>query len=320
MLAGLIAATLLSFATQPVESHTGPLGAAGTAASVTRPLQANVESARMALVESVKSRAANEPRNWVRTGAPNKVVLIPNDVCESAEPFDVMVHFHGVPVTTEPSVHRANLAAVAVIVNWGIGSGAYEDRFQQAGSLCTFLESIEKSVKKACPTSSGKVGRVALSAWSAGYGAIYRILFHEKDAERVDAVLLSDGLHAGYVGYRKVNPLQMEGFTRFAELATRGERLFALTHSDVHPMKYASTGETAEYLLDSQGVERTLTKRQGPLPKMQLTSLADHGSLHVRGFSGGTVDDHSNHLRSIGDTLWPLLRERWSKPAALAQR
>ncbi|HEY6556791.1 MAG TPA: hypothetical protein VI072_05945 [Polyangiaceae bacterium] len=315
VLAGLIAATLLSFATQPVESHTG----ARAAGSVTRPLQADVESARMAVIEA-KARQTTQSRTWIRAGAPNKVVLIPSDVCESAEPFDVMVHFHGVPVTTEPSVHRANLAAVSVIVNWGIGSGAYENRFQQAGSLCTFLESIEKSVKKACPTSNGKVGRVALSAWSAGYGAIYRILFHDKDAERVDAVLLSDGLHAGYVGYRKVNPLQMEGFTRFAELAARGERLFAITHSDVHPMKYASTTETAEFLLDSQGVERTMTKRQGPLPKMQMTSTADHGSLHVRGFSGGTIDDHSNHLRSIGDTLWPLLGDRWSKSARLAQR
>ncbi|HMJ10424.1 MAG TPA: hypothetical protein VK524_03405 [Polyangiaceae bacterium] len=317
LLAGLLAASLLGFVTQPVESQIGDRTGNPAPTDQARALHSDVASARMAVAEPPAPVPA-APRSWTKTGAPNKVVLIPNDVCESSDDFDVMVHFHGVPVTTEPIVHRANLSAVVVIVNWGIGSGAYEDKFQGEGSLCTFLDGIERSVKKACPSASGKVGRVALSAWSAGYGAVYRILFHEKDAERVDSVLLSDGLHVGYVGYRKVNPLQMEGFTRFAERAARGEKLFAITHSDVTPFKYASTTETAEFLLESQGVKVTKTNRPGPLPKMTLTSTADKAGLHMRGFSGGTVDDHSNHLRSIGDTLWSHLRDRWS--ARLASR
>ena len=39
-----------------------------------------------------------------------------------------------------------------------------------------------------------------LGSWSAGYGAIREILKTPGSCERVDAVLLIDGMHAGYIG------------------------------------------------------------------------------------------------------------------------
>jgi hypothetical protein len=45
---------------------------------------------------------------------------------------------------------------------------------------------------------------------------------------KIDAVLLSDGLHAGFVdegSAQQVNPAQMAPFELFAEAAARGERV-----------------------------------------------------------------------------------------------
>jgi hypothetical protein len=316
IVAGLAVVALLGLATQSFVS-----AATGQVPALQSPT-ANVERATPAMANRLPSTTNSQParparppsaqREWLRAGAPNKLVLFPKDRCQSGTGFDVLVHFHGVPVTAEPNVRTANLDAAAVIVNWGIGSGAYENRFQNDGSLCAFLDSIERSVDKACGTPVGGVRRVALSAWSAGYGAIYRILFHEKDAARVDAVLLADGLHAGYVKHRQVNPLQMQGFKDFADRAARGEKLFAISHSEVTPMRYASTAETADFLIQQTGLERILTDEPGARRKMHLTSRADREGFHVRGFSGGGLDDHSQHLYGIGETLWSLLDQRWS--------
>jgi hypothetical protein len=142
---------------------------------------------------------------------------------------------------------------------------------------------------------------------------VYRILMHDKDRPRLDAVLLADGLHADYVHFHQVNPAQMAGYAEFADQAMRGEKLFAITHSEVVPPGYASTHETADYLIEHAGLERSAPSSPSVRPKMRLLSTADRGDFHVRGFGGGALDDHSQHLYGIGDNLWSLLHDRWSK-------
>jgi hypothetical protein len=44
---------------------------------------------------------------------------------------------------------------------------------------------------------------------------------------------------------------------------------------------------------------------------MELTSRADRGSFHVRGFAGQDKPAHANQLYSFGELLLPYLRERW---------
>ena len=66
--------------------------------------------------------------------------------------------------------------------------------------------------------------RIALSGWSAGYGAVFRVLDRERDAVRVDAVLLADGLHASLDQTSKyerhVSIDHMAPFTAFADEAS----------------------------------------------------------------------------------------------------
>lgn len=254
------------------------------------------------------------PLEMVRYPRGRKVVDVPAQCRESGD-YDLVVHFHGAPDTVAPTYRRSGVDAVLVIVNLGIGSGPYEDAFVQDGSLAQLVDFAHEVVQKHCGDRPVRRGRLALSAWSAGYGAVYRVLANKGDTELVDAVLLADGLHAGFLDkYRQqMNEPQMAPFTRFAERAARGEKLFAITHTAIVTPKYASTTETASFLVAKQGLTRTVVDEQGPRPKMRRTSTAQSSDFVVWGYAGGDTDAHCDHLYAIGDTLLPLLAARWSR-------
>lgn len=294
----------------------GKLGGQGP----TEQLNSGLMEPARAELDRTLSVALEEPRPFEpeldspkRRVAPGSRVISLTAGCRAAEkPYDVLIHFHGAPPVLEGAFEKSGVDGVLVIYNWGIGSGAYEDPFAAPGTFSQLLSSITTGVRELCPTAA-EPKRIGLSAWSAGYGAIWRILDRSNDAARIDAVLLSDGLHAGFVGNereRNVNPAQMAAFELFADLAIEGKKLFAITHSTI-ATPYASTTETASYLLDAEGVPRIQTSMPGPRPDMELTSRADKGSFHVRGFAGEDKAAHANQLYSFGDLLLPYLKERW---------
>src|SRR5690606_27961218 len=88
--------------------------------------------------------------------------------------------------------------AVLVGVTLGIGSGAYSSAFASPQAFKNLVESTERTVARERGLKSAKVRKVALSAWSAGYGAVEQILGQKLGRDVVDTVLLLDGLHAGY--------------------------------------------------------------------------------------------------------------------------
>jgi hypothetical protein len=248
-----------------------------------------------------------------RRVAPGSRVISLSAGCRAAQkPYDLLIHFHGAPPQLESAFEKSGIDGVLVVYNWGIGSGAYEDAFAAPGSFAQILSNITNGVRELCPDAA-KPKRIGLSAWSAGYGAVWRILDRDSDAARIDSVLLSDGLHAGFVGNereRQVNPAQMAAFELFADQAVVDKRLFAITHSSI-ATPYASTTETSSYLLDAEGVPRIALNMPGPRPDMELISRADRGSFHVRGFAGQDKPAHCNQLYAFGDLLLPYLKERW---------
>jgi hypothetical protein len=254
-----------------------------------------------------------EEDRFIRVGPLNRRVMIPKHHCRADAKHDVVLHFHGVPTSVEPSVERSGLDAVVVISTWGIGSGAYENYFTPRGALTGFLDWLERTINRECGVTTAGMNRLALSSWSAGYGAIYRILLHDEDRAKVDALLMSDGMHVGYVGPGQPNPASMQVFADFAHEAASGNKLFGITHSDIAPERYASTRETAEYLVRQENVTLALVDEQGPRPRMHLTSRADKGNFHVQGFAGQVARDHAQHLHAMGDILFPMLRDRWAR-------
>jgi hypothetical protein len=251
-----------------------------------------------------------------RSVAPgSRVISLPAGCRSVSEPFDLLVHFHGAPPAMEAAFERSEIDGALVIYNWGIGSDAYDKPFADPRSFDRMLVSITTAIRELCPTASQKLKRIGLSGWSAGYGAIYRIIDRVQDAARVDAVLLADGLHTGFEpqGKREVNAAAMAPFSLYADEAVAGHKLFAITHSSIQT-PYASTTETADFLLQTQDVKRTKVRTPGPRPGMLMTSQADREGFHVRGFTGEDKAAHGDHLHAFGDLLLPFLRDRWSKP------
>ena len=256
--------------------------------------------------------ALDTPKRLVTTGG--RVISLPNGCRTVSRPFDLLIHFHGAPPSLEPAFERSDIDAVLVILNLGNGSGKYDEAFRYAGSFDALLQRTTLALHDMCPNAVSSIGRIGLSAWSAGYGSVFRILDHERDAARVDAVLLADGLHASFEpGGRTEHRIAVEQIAPFltlADEAVAGKKLFAITHSAI-TTTYASTTQTADFLLAQESVDRVAPTAPTPRPGMTPTSRADSGNFHVMGFDGGNEQAHCDHLHAFGDTLLPYLKERW---------
>ena len=247
--------------------------------------------------------------------------------------YDLVIHFHGNTDLVEESLTTSGLNAVFVIMNLGNGSGRYEERFANPASLPEVLDRTQSTLEKR-GLAHARLRRLALTAWSAGYGAVIEVLAQPALAEKVDSVILLDGIHVGYKP--KSTELLVERlapFERFAREAAAGKKLFSITHTNITPVgSYAGTHETTDALLKALGIPRreggdtpampSLRSIDGVIARKKQVGLvpestADRGGLHVRGYRGDQPDDHMAHLIHMTTTALPDLVAHWREvPAA----
>ena len=87
-------------------------------------------------------------------------------------------------------------------------------------------------------------------------------------------------------------------------MAVAGSRAFIISHS-AQATPYASTTETADYLLEQLDIERILDS-DIQLSAMRQTTSAKGGGFTVLGFEGTTGQQHMAHLHHI-DAFWRQL-------------
>ena len=239
---------------------------------------------------------------WMPSRAPK------NDV------FDLVVHFHGTAWLPEQAVAALSNQPVAVVLNLGTGSGAYDRAFNDAPVFDSLLSSVTREIS-ATIGRSAQIGRITLVGFSAGHGAVRAILREPRHFARVNAVLLLDGMHTSYVPDGTVlaaggvlDTTNLMAFTEFARAAMRGEKKFLVTHSEIFPGTFASTTETANWLLHTLGLHRTPVLRWGPRGMQQL-SEASAGSFAVLGFAGNSAPDHIDQLHAMPELLARLLKQ-----------
>src|SRR5579883_806884 len=121
---------------------------------------------------------------------PGADLYAPASALEANRAYDLLVHFHGEPAWVEPPVERARLGAVVVTVNLGEGSGVFEAAFKSPRALDALLASTQRAIDASGRAPGARLGRIALSGWSAGFGAVGAVLAQPELAERIDAVLL----------------------------------------------------------------------------------------------------------------------------------
>jgi hypothetical protein len=231
--------------------------------------------------------------------------------------FDLIVHFHGLPKLQEHNLDRSQVNAAVVSINLGVSTDLYANAFRDPEAFPKLLAETEEEVRKSGRAADSHVNRIALSAWSAGFVSVSKIVSESANADRIDAVLVADGFFTSFsdVKKRTVNTASLERFVTLVDAATKGDKLFGITHTTIPTTNYASVEETVAKLLELTSCSKTPSRTIGPRDMHEIY-VVDRGSFHVKGYEGVTAGDHIKQINAMGETLYPYLKARWENPTA----
>ncbi|HSB17981.1 MAG TPA: hypothetical protein VLE22_26255 [Bryobacteraceae bacterium] len=211
----------------------------------------------------------------------------------------LLVFFHGGAWIPEVAAARHRMAVISVQI--GAGSGVYARAFADPAGFPALLAEAERR-------AGVRIGRVMLGGWSAGCGAIREILKSPESYARVDATLMIDGIHSGYVN-GKPGPLESEIETdalqiwlQLARDAIAGRKRAIITHSEIFPGTFASTTETADFIIRQLGFKRRAVLKWGPMGTQQLSEVRA-GRFLLIGYAGNTAPDHVDQLHALPEYL-----------------
>lgn len=258
-------------------------------------------------------------RMTMMTGAPYRKTIgalsvsVPPELALTAGTVDLLVHFHGIPGAQEKNQRESGLKALVVSVNEGVGSAAYR-RYGEPRMLDRLVAFAERELLASGRTGGApvKVGRIAISSWSAGGAATQAVL--KRDAERVDAVIVADGIFSTYSDRRRheIDPRPLDAVLEYARRAEAGERLFVLTHTDIIPNEYPNVEECAGFLMSALGLAKGAALASASLTPPPGAALygVTRGELRITGFAGKRSPDHAAQLFAL-DEAYAKLRIRW---------
>ncbi|MEM1033691.1 MAG: hypothetical protein AAGN82_25370, partial [Myxococcota bacterium] len=258
------------------------------------------------------------------------LLYLPSTFASPTGRFDLLIHFHGSPPLVQQSVEAAGLNAVVLTVNLGLGGEPYKERLARNDAFDRLIERVTKHLRKR-GLENAALGRVAVSAWSAGYGAVFMLLRDANRDQPLDALLLLDTPHGSFVTERQVHPPSIAPFVAYGRRAIDEEQLMVITHSDIRTDEYASTTETTDAILEALGVPREEGGAPVSVPDLKVahrafpsgekrwlepSSVARRGDFIVRGFTGRDESAHIAHLAQMSQWALPQLVARWQARGA----
>jgi hypothetical protein len=220
--------------------------------------------------------------------------------------FDLLIHFLGASYVTQFAATKYSGDLIAATLSVGAGSKVFNDAFVDTTRFSGLIDSIAAGTRNRLGHNI-TIKRVILSGFSAGYGAIRRIISTKMNYDKVDAVLLLDGIHTSYLPERRVlaqgGRIDSTGLQAYINLAqdavSRSSRKrFLITHSEIFPGTFVSTTEATDYVIQALGLKRTPMMKVGPLGMQQLSSTKK-GRFAILGFAGNTAPDHVDHVQSL---------------------
>jgi hypothetical protein len=239
-------------------------------------------------------------------------IFVPASV-DTDSAITLVVHFHGAGWIAAQSVARVGHNTVSVAVNVGSGSTVYDRTFSDPAVFTALVRDVTDAVAAARGVDV-TVGDISLTGFSAGHGAIRAILRHPPHFAAVGSVLLLDGMHTSYQPEGTVmaqggtlDRRNLDVWADYARAAIAGDKRFIVTHSEIFPGTFASTTETADWLLAELGVERTAILEWGPRGLQQL-SIASRGGFELLGYAGNSAPDHVDQFHAMPELLASLLR------------
>jgi hypothetical protein len=223
----------------------------------------------------------------------------------AGRPRAILFFFHG--GTWLPEVAAAAHKIAVVSVQAGTGSGTYARLFEDAARWPRLL--AEAEAKAGAPFQ-----RVLLGGWSAGCAAVRQILRTPESYAKVEGAVLIDGIHTDYVDGKpgplesKIGTGNLKIWEQLGRDAVAGRKRVLITHSEIFPGTFASTTETADYLVKAIGVPRRAVLKWGPMGLQQL-SEARSGKFRLLGFAGNSAPDHVDQLHALTNWIAWILQK-----------
>lgn len=221
---------------------------------------------------------------------------------------DLIIHFHGAAWLPHQAIAGLGSNTISAVVNLGTGSGAYHRAFADPAAFDSLLTGIAREIAVAMGKAV-KTNQITLVGFSAGHGAVRAILREPRHFRAVGAVLLLDGMHTSYVPEGTVldkggvlDTANLGTLANFARAAVRGDKRFVITHSEIFPGTFASTTETASWLVHELGLRRKPVLQWGPRGMQQLSEVRE-GRFEILGFAGNSAPDHIDHLHAMPEFL-----------------
>lgn len=240
-------------------------------------------------------------------------IFIPAKAAATEKP-NLLIHFHGASYVAKYAVSVQTESIILANVHLGAGSSSYERPFSTEKIFDDFIAALHTRLKNEMPAFEN-FDSIYISSFSAGYGAVRAIIKYPENMNQIDGIILLDGLHTDYIPARTplakggaLNTTKLENFLKFAELAASGERRMIITHSEIFPGTYASTTETAEYLVRSLNLKRKPVLKWGPMGMQQVSETVQN-DLHILTFVGNTAPDHIDHFHALHNFLSILVSE-----------
>ena len=175
-----------------------------------------------------------------------------------------------------------------------------------ANQLGTFNFGQSNYFKNALPRVRPiRTWRLRIGAFTGRRGNRLKLVKQIAELHGGRAIATSDGPDHGAtftVTLSKISTENLEVWLQLGRDAMAGKKRMIVTHSEIFPGTFASTTETADYLLQQLGVPRTAVLKWGPMGTQQL-SEARAGSFLLMGYAGNSAPDHVDQLHSLPEYL-----------------
>lgn len=217
---------------------------------------------------------------------------------KSKTPIPLVIAFHCSDWIPELAVSGLADPLPCITMQLGSGSSRYSKPFVDDQKLLgKLLSESEKFLDR-------PISDLILVGWSAGYGSIRELIRDQNYEPKIKSVLLLDGLHTGYIG-GKPGPMEskleedpLKPFLAFAQKALKGEKQFYYLHTEIFPGTFASTTETADWLINQLNLKRQAVLKWGPMRTQHLAETVK-GGLRIDAFAGNSAPDHVDLLHAL---------------------
>ena len=229
---------------------------------------------------------------------------------------NVFVHFHGPMWLSKEHFYYAHPEnSIHINISFQGLSGVYSKPFSDETLFQKILDEALEKTKEKFGLKELTIDKIFLTSFSAGFGAVKEILKKEEYYDKIEALIMADSIYAGYVDEEKLrvaDAVDMKDFLRFAQESAIGKKTMFVSHSYIDTKTYASTVDTANFLIAGIGEKRKKVREYNSRG-MKLISRCDKGNFFVRGYEGDTAQMHMAHLYAIGEFLKFILQNNQPK-------